>query len=381
MSAERIKSVWSDPFSWAKGIVFLALAYLSFVVILPNTLSMWEETHAVGSLNVTPTMRAKLVESLADKVTRRYLDAKKGIQIAPALKQAERDGQFDDITSPSQFARLLTSELIGASKDLHMEVMFSPSEVPDFGDRNFPPPRKDDLSLPAWLIDRLGRYMARFGVEEVTQTDAGIGYFRLTGFVRPYLSAEKFAAAMDRLADSKALIIDLRENSGGDRESVALLASYFFDQPTHLSDVVAPRTGERLHMWTRKDIEGSRYGSVRPIYILTSHATFSAGEDFAYAMQTRKRATIVGEATRGGAHPRAPFRLNSHFVALIPVAESISPITHTNWEGVGVQPDIVVPASYARSVATTAILKKRLATETDATRRVEIQAWLRAERY
>jgi C-terminal processing protease CtpA/Prc len=178
---------------------------------------------------------------------------------------------------------------------------------------------------------------------------------------------------MDRLADSKALIIDLRTNGGGNRESVALFASYFFDQPTHLSDVVAPRTGERLSMWTRKDVDGKPYGSTRPVYILTSRATFSAAEDFAYAMQTRKRAIIVGEVTRGGAHPKAPFRLTSHFVALIPVAETISPITRTNWEGVGVQPDIVAPADDARSVATAAILKKQLAGEADAMRRARMK--------
>jgi hypothetical protein len=351
----------------------VALAYLSFAVILPNTLSMWEEVHTRGSLNVTPAMRAELVEALADKVTRRYLDAKTGARVAADLRQADRDGEFADITSPSQMARALTSEVVGASKDQHMQVVFSPADVPESGEANFPPPRKEDVPFPASLIDRLGRYMARFGVEEVTQSDEGIGYLRLTGFVRPYLSAEKFAAAMDRLADSKALIIDLRTNGGGNRESVALFASYFFDQPTHLSDVVAPRTGERLSMWTRKDVDGKPYGSTRPVYILTSRATFSAAEDFAYAMQTRKRAIIVGEVTRGGAHPKAPFRLTSHFVALIPVAETISPITRTNWEGVGVQPDIVAPADDARSVATAAILKKQLAGEADAMRRARMK--------
>jgi C-terminal processing protease CtpA/Prc len=71
-----------------------------------------------------------------------------------------------------------------------------------------------------------------------------------------------------------------------------LLASYFFDQPTHLRDIVTPRSGERRHMWTRKDIDGRAYGSSRPVYILTSHDTFSAAENFAYAMQTHKRAII-----------------------------------------------------------------------------------------
>ena len=379
MSAYRIKLALSDPYSWAKGIAALGLAYLLLVLILPAILSMQEEAHTVASLDLTPAMRTQVVEALADTVSRRYLDPEKAVQIATALKQAERNGEYKDISSPGEFARLLTAELVGSSSDQHMEVMFSPAEVPDFGDRTFPPPDKDELSPLAWLIDRLGRYMADFGVEKVTQSDAGIAYLKLTGFVRPYLSAEKYAAAMDELADSRALIIDLRNNGGGKRESVALLASYFFDEPTHLSEVLAPRTGERLQMWTRKDIEGRHYGSTRPVYILTSRATFSAGEDFAYTMQTRKRAIIVGERTRGGAHPIAPSRLNAHFLALIPVAESISPLTHTNWEGVGVQPDIVVRAKYARKVATAAILKQELATETDPARRIKIQAWLRAE--
>jgi len=250
--------------------------------------------------------------------------------------------------------------------------------VPDFGDRNFPPQGKDDQRIYAWLMNHVGRYLAPLGVDEATQSDGGIAYIKLGGFLRPYASAGRFAAVMDAVADSKALIIDLRNNGGGSRDGVALLASYFFDQPTHLSDVVARRTGERLQMWTRKDVQGSHYGSRRPVFILTSHATFSAGEDFAYAMQTRKRATIIGEVTRGGAHPIAPFRLSPHFIAAIPVAESISPITHTNWEGVGVQPDIVAPARDARKLATAAILKQQLATETNAARRARIQAWLRA---
>lgn len=379
MSAQRIKAVFSDPYRWTKGIVFMALAYLTFVIILPHTLSKWEEMHTVSSLGVTPAMRAEVVEALAQKVTQRYLDAQKGVQIAAALRKAARDGDYDDVGSPAQFARLLTSEVIGSSQDLHLRVIFSPDEVPNLGERNSPPPDKDDeQSLPAWLIDRLGRYQANFGVDQVTQSDAGIGYLQLNGFFRPYLSAEKYAAAMDRLADSRALIIDLRKNSGGSPESVALLASYFFDQPTHLSDIVTPRSGERQHMWTRKDIDGRRYGPSRPVYILTSHDTFSAAEDFAYAMQTHKRAIIVGEVTRGGAHPVAPFRLNAHFIARIPVRESISPLTHSNWEGVGVQPDILVPAGYARNVAKTAILKTQLATETDPTRRAKLQAWLQA---
>jgi len=381
MLAQRLKVALSDPYRVTKGIVFVALVYLIFGAILPGILSTWEETHTAGSLDVTPAMRAQLVEALANKVTLRYIDAQKAMHVAAALRKAERDGEFDGITSPGQIARMLGTEIARSSGDQHMRVIFSPAEVPDFGDRNFPPQDTDDHPIYAWLMNHVGRYLAPFGVDDVSQSDAGIGYLRLGGFMPPYLSAGKFAGAMDSLADAKALIIDLRDNSGGSRDGVALLASYFFDRPTHLSDVVAPRSGERLQTWTHKGVQGSRYGASRPIFILTSHATFSGGEDFAYAMQTHKRATIIGEVTRGGAHPTAPFRLSPHFIAAIPVAETISPITRTNWEGVGVQPDIVVPARYARKVATTAILKQQLATETDAARRARMQAWLRAEQY
>lgn len=361
MSAKSIRNVLSDPYRWAKAIAFVAMAYLTFVVILPSTLATWEETHMLGTFQVTPALRTQVVETLADKVTRRYVDARRAEHMAAALRQAEREGRFTGVTSPVEFARLLTSELVGSSKDQHLQVVFVPGDVPDAGDSNFPVRPEPHLSLPARLVDRLGRAMASFGVDEVTQSDDGIGYLRLGGFVRPYLSAEKFAAAMDRLAGTKALIIDLRANGGGNRDSVALLASYFFDEPTHLSDVVAPRSGERLSMWTRRDVAGRRYGATRPVYILTSRATFSAAEDFAYAMQTRKRAVVVGEPTRGGAHPTAPFRLGAHFLVVMPVAESISPVTHTNWEGAGVQPDIAAPAPDARRVATAAILERRSA--------------------
>jgi C-terminal processing protease CtpA/Prc len=105
------------------------------------------------------------------------------------------------------------------------------------------------------------------------------------------------------------------------------------------------------HLWTSAHVDGPRYGATRPVTILTSHSTFSAAEDFAYAMQAAHRATVIGEATRGGAHPTERFRVGRHFVANIPVSRSISAFTHANWEGKGVQPDLLVPAASARRVA------------------------------
>jgi len=152
----------------------------------------------------------------------------------------------------------------------------------------------------------------------------------------------------------------MRDNGGGYASRVALLASYFFDRRTHLTDIEAPRRQEREQMWTRAQVEGRPYGAARPVVVLTSNATFSAGEDFAYSMQSTGRATVIGEPTRGGAHPVERYRLAQYFIGQIPVKQSISPITHTNWEGNGVQPDRVVSADFALRVAKQ-MLRARLA--------------------
>jgi hypothetical protein len=153
MFAGRVWKRLSDPYTLAKGIVLSALAYLSFVIILPSTVATWQEAHTLGTFDVTPTMRAQLVETLADKVARRYLDEKKGMQVAAAIRQAERNGEYDGISSPGEFARLMTSELIRFSDDQHMHVVFVPDELPISPDRNFPPPRKDEIASPAVVYE------------------------------------------------------------------------------------------------------------------------------------------------------------------------------------------------------------------------------------
>jgi C-terminal processing protease CtpA/Prc len=118
-------------------------------------------------------------------------------------------------------------------------------------------------------------------------------------------------------------------------------------------------------MWTRADVAGPRYGTERKVYVLTSHDTFSAAEDFSYAMKNLRRATLVGEVTGGGAHPGDMRRLDTHFGAFIPMGRSISPVTHTDWEGTGVEPDVKAAAKDALNVAQTLILQERLASEKD----------------
>jgi retinol-binding protein 3 len=102
-----------------------------------------------------------------------------------------------------------------------------------------------------------------------------------------------------------------------------------------------------------------------PIYILTSKNTFSGAEDFSYGMQVAKRACLVGETTGGGAHPQMPFSVNQGFVVYIPFARSLNAVTHTDWEGTGVIPDVKIPAVNALNKARELIFKENLSKATD----------------
>ena len=117
------------------------------------------------------------------------------------------------------------------------------------------------------------------------------------------LAGEAIAAAMTLIAHTRALIVDLRHNVGGDPATVALACSYLFDQRTHLNSIYQ-REGDRTDQyWSLDWVPGRRFGQHKPVYVLTSSRTFSAAEEFAYNLQSHRRATLVGRATRGGAHP------------------------------------------------------------------------------
>jgi retinol-binding protein 3 len=147
------------------------------------------------------------------------------------------------------------------------------------------------------------------------------------------------------------MIIDLRENGGGTPKMVALITSYLFDRRTHLNDLWTRSTNTTAEFWTQDTVAGRRFGGEKPVYVLTSARTFSGAEEFTYNLKTLKRATIVGETTGGGAHPVRCRRIDEHFMIGVPFARAINPITHTNWEGVGVEPDAKVPASEALNAA------------------------------
>jgi C-terminal processing protease CtpA/Prc len=162
---------------------------------------------------------------------------------------------------------------------------------------------------------------------------------------------------MSFVANSDALIVDLRDNGGGDPKMVQYLCSYLFSKPTHINDLWERKSGKTEEYWTSATVPGKRFGDDKPVFVLTSKRTFSGAEEYTYDVKNQKRATVVGETTGGGAHPVSGHRADEHFMIGVPGARAINPVTHTNWEGTGVEPDVKVPAADALTTA------QKLATE------------------
>jgi C-terminal processing protease CtpA/Prc len=180
------------------------------------------------------------------------------------------------------------------------------------------------------------------GFQKVERLSGNIGYVKFDEFADADLCGPTVIAAMNFLGNVDAIIFDLRENGGGEPAMIALISSYLFDQPTHLNDLWERRDNSTHQYWTLPYVPGKRLEG-KPVYVLTSKATFSGAEEFSYNLKNLKRATIVGETTGGGAHPVSGQRIDDHFQIGVPYARAINPISKSNWEGTGVEPDVKVP--------------------------------------
>ena len=163
-------------------------------------------------------------------------------------------------------------------------------------------------------------------------------------------------AAMALLANTDALIVDVRANHGGDPDSLDYLMGYFYAKPTELTSILITQGKPQLYeQFSEAHVSGARYLG-KPLYVLTSSVTFSCAEQFAYDMKSLHRATLVGKTTGGGANPGGFVPLDPHFAIFIPLGRSVNPYTQTNWEGVGVVPDVPSESAAALLVAYTQAL-------------------------
>ena len=281
--------------------------------------------------------RARVLDDVANIIEASYVFPDVAKAMASSLRARELRGEYKAIVDGETFASTLTEDLREVSHDKHIEVRFS-FVVQPLG----------EITKNSEPDPMLRRQLAatNCGFEKAEHLPPNIGYLKFNVFADPEICAPTAIAALNSLADSDALIIDLRDNNGGLSGMVTLIASYLFAEPTHLNDAYDRASNTTRQFWTSSEVSGTKF-IYKPVFLLTSKKTFSAAEAFSYALKDLKRATLIGETTGGGAHPVEPHRIDDHFSIIVPFARSISPITKTDWEGTGVEPDIRVPAANA----------------------------------
>jgi hypothetical protein len=301
----------------------------------------------VASLAVDAATRRRVVERAAALLDSLYVFPEVARRMGDTMRARLARGAYDGLTNGMTFARRLEGDLREISHDRHLGVRFSARALPPEpagGTPDRPTPEERERERREMREDNCG-------FRRVEQLAGNVGYLKFDFFADPELCAPTATAAMSFLANTRALVVDLRENGGGDPAMVAFLSSYLFDRRTHLNDIWTRATDSTEHFWTRDSIPGLRFGGEKPVYVLTAARTFSGAEEFTYNLKNLKRATIVGETTGGGAHPVNGHRIDDHFLIGVPFARAINPITRTNWEGTGVEPDVKVPAADALATA------------------------------
>lgn len=291
--------------------------------------------------------RRSVIDDLLVRIRENYVFPDAADRMASDVSQRLQNGLYDDVRDGAQLAARLTADLQEVSRDLHLRVRFSDDRLP-------PVETSDPYDDPVFYAgyQREAALLRNNGFERVERLAGNVGYICLTEFDDARVMGETACAAMTLVADTAALIVDVRDNGGGDPFAVALVTTYLFGpEPVHLNSLYNRPKDRTDQFWTLPYVPGRRFGPDKPVYVLTTNRSFSAAEEFAYNLQQLGRATLVGERTRGGAHPRDVFRLNDHMEVNIPTGRAINPVSETNWEGTGVAPDIEVPADEALPVA------------------------------
>jgi hypothetical protein len=171
--------------------------------------------------------------------------------------------------------------------------------------------------------------------------DDGIGYVRVGEFM-PHEVTRDFDAGLNYLRYTRAMIVDVRHNPGGNHDTIREFVGRFLTEPLASLDVYI--LGER-YPWPPIQPRGPFQYS-KPVVVLINGRSFSGAEAFAEMMKQVPHVTAVGDTTGGGsgaADDSAPgiFRLPSGAEIGVPTGD-VRRYDGLPWEWLGVAPDIRV---------------------------------------
>lgn len=344
----------------------MVVAVLWIVLWLPST-SVAQVQAGPADLPINAATRTQVLDAVLSRLNESYVLPEVAAQMEKSIRTRMQQGEYDKINSSALLAQTLTTHLAEVAKDKHLGVGFSYDPIPLSSEQK-------ETSLEDREQFRRMAGAMNFGFEKVERLNGNIGYMELDGFVTAELGADTAIAAMQFLANTDALIIDLRYNGGGVPGTAQLIISYLFSEtPLHYHSIYWRQNNRTEQFWTLPYVPGKRYVG-KPVYVLMGKRTLSAPESFAYSLQAQKRVTVVGEVSAGGANPGREFRINEHFRIFVPTGRAINPVTGTNWEGTGVKPDIETTFAHALKTAHLAALRKLLETSTSERKKQQLKS-------
>ena len=282
-----------------------------------------------------------VVQRAAGLVAEHYVFPDVGARLRDLLTDRAAAGAYGALVDPPALAGVVTEDLQSVNGDLHLRLKHHPKPIAD---------PQDDVDWEASIAVEAAAALG--GVARLERLEGNVVHLALAPSLFPVeLVGDTLTAALHVTAGADALLLDLRDNRGGDPRTVALVCGHLLDEQTHLVTMQQRDPAKSVQSWSPAWVPGPRFGATKPVFVLVGPDTFSGAEELAYDLQVLKRGTVVGERTRGGAHPREGFRLHPHLELAVPVARAVSAITGTNWEGTGVHPDVEVPIADAVGTA------------------------------
>ncbi|GAA1690141.1 S41 family peptidase [Glycomyces endophyticus] len=299
-----------------------------------------------------------VIPQIAKLLDEHYVFPDVAAELGAVLAARAAEGRYEG-ADQARLADLVTADLQSVNGDLHLRLKHSEAPLADTHDDEETQLRQ----MAEWSDLTCG------GVANAQRLPGNVGLLAIAPLLFPPSVAEpRVSAALRLLAATDALIIDLRECLGGDPTMVAWVASHLTGtEPVQLSGMAHRDPADLQQLWT-SHVPGPTFGPDKPVWVLTSATTFSGGEALSFDLQERGRATVVGERTRGGAHPRQGFKVDTHLEVTIPTARSVSPLSGGNWEGTGVVPDVPAAAADALAEAHRRALESVLALGADGFR-------------
>jgi hypothetical protein len=304
----------------------------------------------ITEMKVDAAERHRVIHGTIANLNEYYVYPKVAQQMANALLAHEGNGDDNAETDGGIFAGMLTAQMQAVSRDKHLRVMYKPFKTQESASAG---PTAEEIAHYREVMKR-----KNCSFEEVRILSHNIGYLKFNEFPAVDVCRSTVEGVMKSLRHADAVIFDLRDNGGGDPHMVALMCSYLFDHRTHLNDIYDRHENTTQEFWTSSPIPDNTLAD-KPAYVLTSANTFSGAEEFSNDLKNLNRATLVGETTAGGAHLVQERRIDEHFSIGVPFGRPINPISKTDWEGTGVEPDVKVNATIALETAQKMAASKR----------------------